>query len=57
MYQFDKVWWRTFGISSVGLGISFFEMILTTVYQFQLLGFALSLIIIVASSVYIFLRY
>jgi preprotein translocase subunit YajC len=32
-------------------------MILTTVYQFQMLGFALSLIIIVASSVYIFIRY
>ena len=32
-------------------------MILTTVYQFQLLGFALSLIIIIASSIYIFIRY
>lgn len=57
MYKFDKAWWKAFGFASVGLGISFFEMILTTVYQFQLLGFALSLIVIVASTIYIVIRY
>jgi hypothetical protein len=37
--------------------ISFSEFIVTSVYQFYFLGFALSLGMLISSSVFVFLRY
>lgn len=44
-------------LPALGLWISLFEFFITTIYQFYFLGFGLSVCMIVASSVYLFLKY
>ena len=44
-------------IPATGFCISFMEVLLTSVYDFQMFGFALSFIVLVMSTVYLYQGY
>ena len=52
-----KQLFRMCWLPGLGVVVSFWEFIITSVYQFYFLGFALSLCMLIASAVFLFLKY
>lgn len=50
--MFEMCW-----LPALGLNIAFWEFLVTSVYQFYFLGFSLSMIMMITSGVYLFLKY